>query len=140
MRHKAKTETVKLADILTEFKIQSSDFILGHLSAITFDEWLESKLREVDRNARRAAVAEAREEHDGKTLLAIKQREYERGRAEERERWLNQTANGHDSKISQKIKNDLLTIADLGEYEDLRREVEKYFGKPDLQKEEKKVE
>ena len=28
----------------------------------------------------------------------------------------------------EKIKKDLLEIADQGEFEDLRREVEKYFG------------
>ena len=31
--------------------------------------------------------------------------------------------------IREKIKQDLLKIADVGEYEDLRREVENYFKK-----------
>ena len=34
---------------------------------------------------------------------------------------------GYWNYYNDKIKNDLLKIADEGEYEDLRREVEKYF-------------
>lgn len=52
---------------------------------------------------------------------------YLHGIEAENERWINQPANEHDNKLRAKIKADLLKIADEGEYEDLRREIETYF-------------
>ena len=41
-----------------------------------------------------------------------------------------------DEKTLDKIKSDLLKIADAGEYDDMRREVERYFDNfaPELNK------